>query len=303
MQIISTNVQFSFICRVSRDEIKIIECPRDAMQGIKQFIPTEQKISYINKLLKVGYHSLDFGSFVSHDIIPQMADTAEVIGSLDLSNTKTKLIAIVANERGAEEACKFDAIDCLGFPFSVSETFQKRNANSTIPEALERVKQIKDLTDRHSKELVLYISMGFGNPYGDAYSPEIVEQWVEKLSLLDIKTFMLSDTVGVAEPKSIQHLFSTLIPAFPKLEIGAHLHTAPHNWKVKVETAYNNGCRRFDSAIRGYGGCPMAKDELIGNMPTENLLNYFSHEQLGKDFNLNAFEDALREAVQIFPAH
>lgn len=288
---------------MSRDEIKIIECPRDAMQGIKQFIPTEQKISYINKLLKVGYHSLDFGSFVSHDIIPQMADTAEVIESLDLSNTKTKLIAIIANERGAEEACKFKAIDCFGFPFSVSETFQRRNANSTIPEAVERVKHIKELTDRHNKELVLYISMGFGNPYGDAYSPEVVEQWVERLSQFGIKTFMLSDTVGVAEPASIEHLFSKLIPAFPKLEIGAHLHTAPHNWKIKVETAYNNGCRRFDSAIRGYGGCPMAKDELIGNMPTENLLNYFSQKQLGSDFNLNAFEDALRQAVQIFPAH
>lgn len=288
---------------MSRDEIKIIECPRDAMQGIKQFIPTEQKISYINKLLKVGYHSLDFGSFVSHDIIPQMADTAEVIESLDLSNTKTKLIAIIANERGAEEACRFKSIDCFGFPFSVSETFQRRNANSTIPEAVERVKHIKELTDRHNKELVLYISMGFGNPYGDAYSPEVVEQWVETLSQFGIKTFMLSDTVGVAEPASIEHLFSKLIPAFPKLEIGAHLHTAPHNWKIKVETAYNNGCRRFDSAIRGYGGCPMAKDELIGNMPTENLLNYFSQEQLGSDFNLNAFEDALRQAVQIFPAH
>ncbi|MCX6198626.1 MAG: hydroxymethylglutaryl-CoA lyase [Bacteroidetes bacterium] len=272
------------------------------MQGIQQFIHTSDKISYLNKLLRVGYHSIDFGSFVSHELIPQMADTAKVIQSLDLSETKTKLIAIVANERGAKEACEFTTIDCLGFPFSISETFQLRNANSTIEASLERLKHIRQLTANHNKELIIYISMGFGNPYGDAYSPEIVEQWVEKLSLLDVKTLMLSDTVGVAEPKIIEHLFSTLIPAFPELEIGAHLHTAPHNWKIKVEAAYKNGCRRFDSAIKGYGGCPMAKDELIGNMPTENLLNYFSPEQLGTDFKLDAFEDALREAVRIFPS-
>ncbi len=288
---------------MNKQEVNIVECPRDAMQGIKQFIHTSDKISYINKLLRVGYHSIDFGSFVSHEMIPQMADTAQVIQSLDLADTKTKLIAIIANERGAKEACEFEAIHCLGFPFSVSETFQKRNANSTVTEAVERVKRIRQLAGDHNKELIIYISMGFGNPYGDDYSPEIVEQWMEKLSVLDVKTFMLSDTVGVADPKIIQHLFSTLIPAFPKLEIGAHLHTAPHNWKAKVEAAYNSGCRRFDSAIKGYGGCPMAKDELIGNMPTENLLNYFSPEQLGKDFKLDAFEDALREAVRIFPSH
>ena len=285
------------------ETIKIIECPRDGMQGLKQFIATEKKISYINKLLKVGYHSIDFGSFVSPEVIPQMADTAQVLDSLDLSNSTSKLIAIVANERGATDACQFAQINCLGFPFSVSETFQKRNANSTIEESVERVMRIKELTDGANKELVLYVSMAFGNTYGDAYNPEIVEKWVDKLSQLEIKTFMLSDTVGVADPTVIKYLFSTLIPAFPHLEIGAHLHTAPHNWKSKIEAAYNNGCRRFDSVIKGFGGCPMAKDELIGNMPTENLLNYFSEEQIGEGFNYQAFENALREATAIFPAH
>lgn len=285
-----------------KETVKLIECPRDAMQGIRQFIHTEKKISYINKLLKVGYYAIDFGSFVSHDIIPQMADTARVLDGLDLSNTQSKLIAIIANERGAKDACAFPQIDCLGFPFSVSETFQQRNANSTIEESLERVKRIKHLCDQHNKELILYVSMAFGNTYGDPYSPAIVEQWVSKLKDLDIKTFMLSDTVGVADPQTIEYLFSTLIPALPQLEIGVHLHTAPHNWKEKIDAAYNNGCRRFDSVIKGYGGCPMAKDDLIGNMPTENLLNYFSREQLGPQFNIRAFEDSLREANLVFPA-
>lgn len=288
---------------MSDKTIQIIECPRDGMQGIKQFIPTEKKIAYINKLLKVGYHAIDFGSFVSHSAIPQMADTGEVIQSLDLSDTSTKLIAIVANERGAIEACKYPTINCLGFPFSVSETFQKRNANSTIAESLERVKRIKELSDSYHKELIIYISMGFGNPYGDAYSPQIVEHWVEKIAQLDIKTFMLSDTVGIADPTIIEYLFATLIPAFPKLDIGAHLHTAPHNWKVKIDAAFKNGCMRFDSVIKGYGGCPMAKDDLLGNMPTENLLNYFTPEQLGVNFSIRAFEDALREANVVFPKH
>jgi hydroxymethylglutaryl-CoA lyase len=271
------------------------------MQGLKYFIPTSGKISYINKLLQVGYYAIDFGSFVSHDIIPQMADTVEVLEGLDLSNTKSKLIAIIANERGAIDACRFPQIHYLGFPFSVSETFQKRNAHATILESLDRVKKIQELCDKNGKELILYISMGFGNPYGDPYSPEVVEQWVEKLSHLDIKTFMLSDTVGVANPEVITRLFSNLIPRFPKLEIGAHLHTAPHNWLVKVEAAYKSGCVRFDSVIKGYGGCPMAEDDLIGNMPTENLLNYFDpHKDFGSDFSVPAFEEALREANNIF---
>jgi len=289
---------------VSNQAVKIIECPRDAMQGIKQFIPTAQKIAYINQLLKVGYHSIDFGSFVNPEIIPQMADTVKVLEGLDLSApNRSKLIAIIANERGAREACQHAPIDCLGFPFSVSETFQKRNANSTIAEAVERVKRIKEMTDNSGKELVLYISMGFGNPYNDEYNPQIVEHWVGELAQQNIKTFMLSDTVGVADPTIISYLFSTLIPAFPDLEIGAHLHTAPHNWKMKVDAAYQNGCRRFDTAIKGYGGCPMAKDDLIGNMATENLINYFSPDQLGNGFNVAAFETSLREANHIFPIH
>ena len=281
--------------------IKLTECPRDAMQGLKYFIPTASKIAYINKLLKVGYYAIDFGSFVSHEVIPQMADTVEVLEGLDLSNTKSKLIAIIANERGAIDACRFPQIHYLGFPFSVSETFQKRNAHATILESLERVKKIQDLCAKNGKELILYISMGFGNPYGDLYNPEIVEEWVEKLSKLDIKTFMLSDTVGVANPDVITHLFTNLIPRFPELEIGAHLHTAPHNWLVKVEAAYRSGCTRFDSVIKGYGGCPMAEDDLIGNMPTENLLNYFDPKKdFGPDFSVTAFEDALREANNVF---
>lgn len=289
---------------MSNQTVKIIECPRDAMQGIKQFIPTEQKIAYINQLLKVGYHSIDFGSFVNPEIIPQMADTVKVLEGLDLSSSnRSKLIAIIANERGAREACSHAPIDCLGFPFSVSETFQKRNANSTIPEAVERVKRIKELTDNSGKELVLYISMGFGNPYNDEYNPQIVEHWVGELAKQNIKTFMLSDTVGVAEPNIISYLFSTLIPSFPDLEIGAHLHTAPHNWKMKVDAAFQNGCRRFDAAIKGYGGCPMAKDDLIGNMATENLVNYFSQEQLGQGFKLAEFETSLREANHLFPTY
>lgn len=285
------------------EQVDIIECPRDAMQGIKPFIPTKQKIDYINQLLKVGYHSIDFGSFVNHDVIPQMADTAEVVNELDISNTGTKLIAITANERGAADACRFQQIHYLGFPFSVSETFQKRNANSTILQSLDRVKQIREICSTTDKELIIYISMGFGNPYGDPYSPQIVEQWVGELEKLGIKTFMLSDTVGVADPGIISYLFSTLIPSFPQLEIGAHLHTAPHNWRVKVDAAYKNGCRRFDAAIKGFGGCPMAKDDLLGNMPTENLVNYFTAEQLGRQFNLKAFEDSLRMANQVFPAN
>ena len=271
------------------------------MQGLKYFIPTDKKIAYINKLLRVGYYALDFGSFVSAEVIPQMADTVEVLEKIDLTSTKTKLIAIVANERGAETACKFPQIDYLGFPFSVSETFQLRNTHSTIMESLERVKKIKELCDAHGKQMILYISMGFGNPYGDLYNPEIVEQWVEKLAQLGITIFMLSDTVGVANPENIKHLFGTLIPRFPQLEIGAHLHTAPHNWKVKIDAAYQNGCRRFDSVMKGYGGCPMADDDLIGNMPTENLLNYFDpHKDFGPDFSVKAFEDALREANNVF---
>lgn len=258
-----------------RGGLKLIECPRDAIQGIKHFIPTEKKIKYINLLLESNlFDTIDFGSFVSPKAIPQMADTAEVVRCLDLSQTKTKLLAIIANERGAAEACQFEQISYLGYPFSISETFQLRNTNATIAESLERVKVIQEITEKADKQLVIYISMGFGNPYGDEWNAEIAIRWVDELQKLGIKIFSLSDTVGVATPESIQYLFENLIPKYPNLEFGAHLHTTPFAWQEKVDAAYNAGCRRFDGAILGYGGCPMAADELVGNMAMENLLTY-----------------------------
>lgn len=280
--------------------IKLIECPRDAMQGIKTFIPTKMKIDYINTLLKVGYDTIDFGSFVSAKAIPQMQDTAEVLAGLDLSSTSSKLLSIVANKRGAEDAASHSEISYLGYPFSVSETFQLRNTNAGISESLERVKEIQEICVKNNKKLVLYVSMGFGNPYGDPYSPEIVEEWVAKLRALDIRIFSLSDTIGVANPETISYLFSKLIPAFPKSEFGAHLHTAPHNWKEKIDAAFENGCRRFDTAIFGYGGCPMAKDDLIGNFPTEHFVNYFGTKTIGGNFDIDAFAEALRAARKVF---
>lgn len=280
--------------------IKLIECPRDAMQGIKTFIPTKMKIDYINTLLKVGYDTIDFGSFVSAKAIPQMRDTAEVLEGLDLSSTSSKLLSIVANKRGAEAAASHPEISYLGYPFSVSETFQLRNTNAGISESLERVKEIQEICIKNDKKLVLYVSMGFGNPYGDPYSPEIVEEWVAKLRALDIRIFSLSDTIGVANPETISYLFSKLIPAFPKSEFGAHLHTAPHNWKEKIDAAFENGCRRFDTAIFGYGGCPMAKDDLIGNFPTEHFVNYFGTKTIGGNFDIDAFAEALRAARKVF---
>ncbi len=280
--------------------IKLTECPRDAIQGIKQFIDTDTKVKYINQLLKVGFYAIDFGSFVSPDVIPQMADTHSIIERLDASSS-TKLIAIVANERGAREACEHERITYLGYPFSISETFQLRNTNATILESLERVKVIQELCQAKGKEMIIYISMGFGNNYGDPYSPAIVEQWVEKLASLGIRTVMLSDTVGVANPLIITQLFETLIPRYTSIEFGAHLHTAPHNWKEKVQAAHNAGCVRFDSVIRGFGGCPMAEDDLIGNMPTENLMNFFDPaSDFGNDFSFQAFEDALRMSREVY---
>lgn len=280
--------------------IKLVECPRDAMQGIKHFIPTETKAKYINALLKVGYHTIDFGSFVSPKAIPQMADTKKLVKLLDLRDTQSKLLAIIANERGAEEACEFDEISYLGYPFSISETFQLRNTNSTISESFERVKAIQEICVKNNKQLVVYISMGFGNPYGDLFNKEIVEKWISKLSALEIKIFSLSDTVGVAQPDTIAYLFDNLIPSFPGIEFGAHLHTAPHNWKEKIDTAFEHECRRFDTAIFGYGGCPMAKDDLIGNMPTEHFVNYFGTKTIGNNFDIAAFENAMRIAKEVF---
>ena len=281
--------------------VQLIECPRDAMQGLPDFIPTDVKAAYINQLLRVGFHSIDFGSFVSAKAIPQMRDTVEVLSKLDLSNTDTKLLAIVANERGAAEAVDFEEITYLGYPFSVSETFQLRNTNATISESVLRVEAIQELCIKRNKQLVLYISMGFGNPYGDAWNAEVVMDWVGKLSALDIKIFSLSDTVGVSNPESISYLFSNLIPAYPQLEIGAHLHTQPHNWHEKVHAAYTNGCTRFDAAMKGFGGCPMAKDDLTGNMATENLVSYFSETNVPLDIDYQQFIRSLSQANDVFP--
>lgn len=282
--------------------IKVIECPRDAMQGIKEFIPTEKKIAYANQLLKVGFDTIDIGSFVSPKAIPQMRDTLEVIKAVDLSQTNSKLLVITANSKGAQEAVKHKEIDYLGYPFSVSETFQQRNTGASIAESYERVKKLQDACLASDKELVLYLSMGFGNPYGDLYSTDIVEEWTAKLSLLGIKIFSLSDTVGVATPDLITTLFSNLTKEYPNLEFGAHLHTHPHNWREKIKAAYKNGCRRFDTAIFGYGGCPMAKDDLLGNMPTEHFVNAFGEENLGPAFNIKEFEEAMRMARGVFEA-
>ncbi len=283
--------------------IKLIECPRDAMQGLSEFIPTDVKASYINQLLKVGFDTIDFGSFVSPKAIPQMRDTAEVLGKLDLGSTRTQLLAIVANQRGATDAAAFDEITYLGYPFSISETFQIRNTNATIEESLHRVQEIQDICTNQSKRLVVYISMGFGNPYGDPWNVEIVTKWVDRLTDMGINIIQLSDTIGVSNPDSISYLFSNLIPAYEKrgIEIGAHLHTEPKSWKEKVQSAWESGCKRFDGAIRGFGGCPMAKDDLTGNMPTENMVHFFLKRE--KDFKIDRFEfeTSLTMAAEIFP--
>lgn len=276
--------------------MKIIECPRDAWQGYHPFIPTEQKINYLNLLLQVGFDTLDFGSFVSPKAMPQVSDTAKVIEELELADTSTRLLAIVANERGAQQACGFEKISYLGYPFSISETFQFRNTNVGMQESVERVKAIQRLCNQSGKELVLYISMGFGNPYGDPWSPELALKWVDRLAKVGIRIFSLSDTVGVAHPEDISSIFSQLIAARPDLEFGGHFHTIPENWRVKVAAAYEAGCRRFDGALLGYGGCPMAQDELVGNMPTERLLEFVKD----KDELLPLNYDLLEEAKSLF---
>jgi len=283
-------------------EVKIIECPRDAMQGLRDFIPTETKTAYINQLLKVGFDTIDFGSFVSPKAIPQMRDTAEVLKGLELNESKSKLLAIIANERGASDACSFDEIQYLGYPFSISEQFQQRNTNSSIEESLKRVEAINELANSRSKELVVYISMGFGNPYGEEWSPEIAIHWSKRLNdLFGIKIISLADTIGVSDPENIDHLFSALIPALPELEFGAHLHTNPASWHEKVDAAYKSGCRRFDVAIKGFGGCPMAKDDLVGNMATENLVSYLSDRDIKIGFDLEEFSASIEHAASVFP--
>ncbi len=265
--------------------MKIIECPRDAMQGIKDIIPTEVKSKYINSLLNIGFDTIDFGSFVSPKAIPQMHDTAEVLKQLDLSTTKSKLLAIIANSRGAQDACSFDEIRYLGFPFSISETFQQRNTNSSIAESLVRVEEIQNLCVQHKKELVVYISMAFGNPYGDEWNSDIVINWTKKLSDLGVKIIALSDTIGVSNRENISYLFSNIIPEFKNVEIGAHLHSTKEKAQEKIDAAYKSGCQRFDVAIHGFGGCPMAKDDLTGNLATEDLEQYFNINKI--DLNLN----------------
>lgn len=271
------------------------------MQGLHDFIPTPKKIDYLQSLLKVGFDTLDAGSFVSPRAIPQLQDTAEVISSLDLSATKSKLLTIVANQRGGEEAVKFDQITYLGYPFSISEEFQKRNTNKSIEESEGLVQDLVELCDKHKKELVVYISMGFGNPYGEEWNVNIVEDWSSRLAEKGVKILSLSDTVGTSNPESITYLFSNLIPALPQVEFGAHLHTTPSTWHEKIDAAYKSGCRRFDGAIKGFGGCPMAADDLVGNMPTEKLLSFGQEKGVLKDINMLAFESAYNKALQTFP--
>lgn len=279
-------------------DIKIIECPRDAMQGLEWFVPTQTKIEYVNALLKVGYHTLDCGSFVSPKAIPQMRDTQKVLDSIDESDSR--LSVIVANKRGIEDAVKHERVDYLGFPFSVSETFQQRNTNSSVADSLEVVKYLVDHAGEHNKEVVIYISMGFGNNYGDYWGPEIVEEWVGKIADLGVDSFSISDTVGVSNADSIQSVFKQLNASFPNPEFGAHFHTRADDWEEKVDAAWRNGCRRFDGAIKGFGGCPMAEDNLVGNMPTENLVHYLEANNVEHGLNMVQFNKAMKVANNIF---
>lgn len=280
--------------------VKIIECPRDAMQGIKPFIPTHQKVKYIQSLLKVGFNTIDFGSFVSPRAIPQMQDTAEVLSQLDLSTSKSKLLAIIANVRGAKAAASHKEIDDLGFPFSISENFQMRNTHKTITESVEVLKHIIEIAHLNNKKLVVYLSMAFGNPYGDPWNVDIVGEWAERLHKMGVRILSLSDTIGSSSGETISYLFSHLIPHYTDVEFGAHLHTHPSAWHEKIDAAFKAGCLRFDGAIQGFGGCPMAKDELTGNMPTEKLISYFTTEKIQTNLNVLAFESAHNEASKLF---
>ena len=284
------------------NDVKIIECPRDAMQGIKTFIPTEKKVQYIQSLLRVGFDTIDFGSFVSPKAIPQMQDTAEVLSQLDLSQTTSKLLAIIANTQGAELASVHNQIQYLGFPFSISENFQMRNTHKTIAESLITLNEILEIANNTNKEVVAYLSMGFGNPYGDPWNVDIVGEWTQKLSDMGVKILSLSDTVGSSTPEVISYLFSNLIPKYRNIEFGAHLHTTPNKWHEKVDAAYKAGCKRFDGAIQGFGGCPMATDDLTGNMPTEKLLSYFTTQKANTNTSPMSFESAYNEASRIFSA-
>ena len=282
------------------EDIQLIECPRDAMQGWTHFIPTNIKISYLNQLLQVGFDTLDFGSFVSPKAIPQMADTKEVVSQLQLQNSSTKLLAIVANQRGAAEAVMYDEISYLGFPFSISPTFQQKNTNSSMEESFDRVKAIQESCHKTGKELVLYLSMGFGNPYGDPYDEDILLQWADVMVKQEIGIISLADTVGLASPEQIRFALSTLIPQYPSVSFGVHLHSTASNWKDKLDAAYTAGCKRFDGALKGIGGCPMAQDELVGNMDTEKMIPYFQEKGLLTHLNTNALMESSKQAGKIF---
>lgn len=281
-------------------EVTLIECPRDAMQGFKAIIPTQKKINYIKSLLAVGFDTLDCGSFVSSKAIPQMADTAAVIEGLETEKNNTKLLVIVANLRGAQMACSYPSIDVLGYPFSISENFQMRNTGKSIDESLTLLKQIISLSERNQKELVVYLSMGFGNPYGDPWSPDIISQWIERLTEIGVNNLSLSDTIGCAMPSDIHALFSSLIPVFDKTTFGAHFHTTEETATEKIKAAFQGGCRRFDGAIKGFGGCPMAQNDLVGNMPTEKLISYFESKKVSHNLNVLHFESAYNNALDIF---
>ncbi len=281
-------------------KLKLIECPRDAMQGIKTFIPTEAKIRYIQSLLKCGFDTIDVGSFVSPKAIPQMADSAAVLDKLDLSETNSKLLTIVANKRGAETAVTFPQVDYLGYPFSISENFQMRNTHKTIAESVVLLEGILDLANKNHKKVVAYLSMGFGNPYGDPWNVEIVGEWTERLYQMGVEIISLSDTIGSSTPEVINYLFSNLIPAYPKVECGAHLHTTKASWHEKIEAAYSSGCRRFDGAIQGFGGCPMAKDSLTGNMPMEKIISFLNANKIENNIRMGSFEAAYNKASDIF---
>lgn len=280
--------------------LTLVECPRDAMQGWAHFIPTEKKITYLNQLLKVGFDVLDFGSFVSSKAIPQLADTKDVVRKLDLSATHTKLLAIIANTRGAEEAVQYDEITYLGFPFSISETFQLRNTNKTIAESLTQVEEIQNLCLARGKKLVIYISMGFGNPYGDEYNAQTAINWFKRLNDMGIDIIAMADTVGVANPETIAYVYKNLIPEFPNVDIGAHFHSTAQTWEEKIQAAYDNGCLRYDSSLKGIGGCPMAEDELVGNIATENIVQWANQKNITLNLDIEAFSQSMVMANEVF---
>lgn len=282
------------------DTVEWVECPRDAMQGLHWYIPAEQKIRYINSLLKVGFDVLDVGSFVSPKAIPQLRDTAEVLKQLELGSDSAKLLAIIANVRGGETAVAFDEITFLGFPFSISETFQQRNTNSSIEQSLSTVETLQRLCVNNRKELVVYISMAFGNPYGDVWNAEVAQHWTQRIADMGIKTIALADTVGLAKPEDVKSIFDSLIPSLPEVKFGAHLHAGPNNWKPKVQAAWEAGCRRFDTAMKGYGGCPMAEDDLVGNLASENFLQFLEEKNVKAAIDTSAFGRALLEANTVF---